>query len=91
VSFAAQGIHNHIRLTGVIMNLEIIVLDQRQSPSLTHVQISLRENVLEALVVGKDMDHIPEKIVPPCPQSKNNISQIKIMRGIVLFKTTQLS
>jgi hypothetical protein len=27
VNFAAQGIHNHIRLTGVIMDLKIIVLN----------------------------------------------------------------
>jgi hypothetical protein len=46
VSFAAQGIHSHICLTGVIMNLEILILDQLQPSSLTYVQISLSENVL---------------------------------------------
>jgi hypothetical protein len=91
VSFAAQGISNHICLTGVIMNLEIIVLDQLQPSSLTHVQISLSENVLQALIVGEDMNHIPKKIVLPCPQSKNNNSQFKIMCGIVVFMMSQLS
>jgi hypothetical protein len=91
VSFVAQGIRNHIRLTGVIMNLKIIVLNQLQPPSLAHVQISLSENVLQALVVGEDMNHIPKKIVPPCPQSKNNNIQFKIMCGILLFKMAQLS
>jgi hypothetical protein len=52
VGFAAQGIYNHICLTRVIMNLEIIVLDQLQPSSLTHVQINLSENVLQALVVS---------------------------------------
>jgi hypothetical protein len=73
------------------MNLEIIVLDQLQPPSLMHVQISMSENVLQALMVGEDMNHIPKKIVPPCPQDKNNHSQFKIMHGIVFFMTAQLS
>jgi hypothetical protein len=85
VSFAARGISNHIGLTEVIMNLEIIVPDQLQPSSLVHVQISLSENVLQALMVGEDVNYIPQKIVLPCPQAKNNDNQCKIMRGIVLF------
>jgi hypothetical protein len=73
------------------MILEIIVLDQFQPSPLTCVQISLSENILQALVVGIDMNQIPKKIVLPCPQSKNNSSQFKIMRGVVLFMTAQLS
>jgi hypothetical protein len=91
VSFAAQGIQYNIRLSGVIMNLDIIVLNQHQPSSLMDVQISVSENVLQALVVSEDVDHIPKKIAPPCLQSKNNSSQLKIMRGIVLFMTVQLS
>jgi hypothetical protein len=56
MSFVAQGIRNHIRLIRVIMNLKIIVLDQLQPSSLTHVQISLRENVRQALMVGEEMN-----------------------------------
>jgi hypothetical protein len=67
VSFAAQGICNHVCLTGVIMNLQIIVLDHLKPPSLTHVHINLTENVLQALMVGEDMNHIRKKIVLPCP------------------------
>jgi hypothetical protein len=91
VSFAAQGICNHIHLTRVMMKLDIVVLDQLQPSSLTHVQISLSENVLQALVVGEDMNHIPKEIVTPCLQSKNNNNQFKIMCGIVLFMMAQLS
>jgi hypothetical protein len=72
------------------MNLKIIILDQLQPSSLTHVQISLSENVLQALVVNEDMNRIPKKIAPPCSQSKNNNKQFKLMRGIVIFMTTQL-
>jgi hypothetical protein len=86
VSFVAQGILNHIRLTGVIVNLKIIVLDELQPPSLMHVQISLNENVLQALMVGEDMNHIPQMIASPCPQGKNNSSQLKM----VLFTMVQL-
>jgi hypothetical protein len=35
----AQGIHNDIHLSQMIMNLQIIVLDQLQPSSLAHVQI----------------------------------------------------
>jgi hypothetical protein len=85
VRLVDQGIHNHIPLTGVVMNLEIVVLDQLQPSSLMHVQIILSENLLHALAVGEDMNLIPEKIVPPCLQSKNNSNQFKIMCGIVHF------
>jgi hypothetical protein len=65
VSFAAQGIRNHIRFAGVIVNLKIIVLDQIQPSSLLHIQIRLSRKVLQALVASEDMSHIPKKIMPP--------------------------
>jgi hypothetical protein len=37
VRFTVQGICNHIRLTGMIVNLKIIVLDQLQPSPLSHV------------------------------------------------------
>jgi hypothetical protein len=72
VSFATQGIRNHIRLTGMVVNLKIIVLDQLQASSLLHVQISLSEKVLQALVVSEDMSHIPKEIMPPGTQGMNH-------------------
>jgi hypothetical protein len=47
----------------MIVNLKIIVLNQLQPSSLPHVQIGLSEKVLQALVVGEDMSHIPKKIM----------------------------
>jgi hypothetical protein len=35
--------------------------------------------------------HIPKKIMPPRPQSKDNGSQLKIMSGVMLFMTLELS
>jgi hypothetical protein len=85
VSFTTQSIRNHVRLTRMIVNLKIIVLDQLQPSSLPHVQIILSQKVLQALVVGEDMSHIPKKIMPAGTQGMNHIGQFKIMSGIVLF------
>jgi hypothetical protein len=90
VSFAAQGICNHIRLTGMIVNVKIVVLDQLQPSSLLHVQISLSEEVLQALVISEDMSHIPKEIMPPGTQCMNYSNQLKIMSGIALFMRVQL-
>jgi hypothetical protein len=90
VSFATQGIYNHVCLTGMIVNLKIIVLDQLQPSSLPHVQIRLSENVLHTLVISEDMSHIPKKIMPPGTQGMNYSGQHKIMSGIVLFMRVQL-
>jgi hypothetical protein len=91
VSFASQSICNHIRLTEMIVNLKIIVLDQLQPFPLPHVQIGLSEKVLQAFVIGKDMSHIPKKIMPSCTQGMNHNDQFKIMSGIVLFMWAQLT
>jgi hypothetical protein len=88
VSFATQGICNHVYLTGMIVNLKIIVLDQLQPSSLPHVQIGLSEKVLQALVVGEDMSHISKKIMPLGSQVMNHSGQLKIMSEIVLFMWT---
>jgi hypothetical protein len=91
VSFVTQGICNHVCVTGVIVNLKIIVLDQLQPSSLLHVQIRLSEKVLQSLVISEDMSHIPKKIMPASTQGMNYSGQLKIMSGIVLFMRAQLT
>jgi hypothetical protein len=91
VSFTTQGIRNHIRLTGMIVNLKIIVLNQLQPSSLSHVQIRLSEKVLQSLVISEDMSHIPKKIMLSSTQGMNYSDQLKIMSGIVLFMWAQLT
>jgi hypothetical protein len=91
MGLAAQSIRTDIVLSRVIMNLQIIVFDQFHPSSLAHVQIKLGEDIFQAIVVGKDVDHSPKKIVPPHPQSKDNGNQLKIMSGIVLFMMPELS
>jgi hypothetical protein len=53
--------------------------------------MSLSENIHQAFMIGVDMNHIPKKIVLPCPQSKDNISQLEIMCEVVLFMMSLLS
>jgi hypothetical protein len=91
VSFATQGICNHICLTGVIVNLKIIVLDQLQPSSLPHIQIWLREKVLQPFVISEDMSHISKKIMLPGTQGMNYGGELKIMSEIVLFMWAQLT
>jgi hypothetical protein len=91
VSFVTQGIRNHIRLTGMIVNLKIIVLNQLQPSSLSHVQISLSEKVLQALVISKDMSHIPKKIMSSGTQGMKYNGQLKITSGILLFMRAQFT
>jgi hypothetical protein len=91
VSFVTQDICNHICLTGVIVNLKLIVLDQLQPSSLPHVQIRLSEKILQTLVIREDMSHIPKKIMLPGTHGMNYNDQLKIMSGIVLFMWEQLT
>jgi hypothetical protein len=75
----------------MIMNHQIIVFDRFHPSCLAHVQIRLGKYVLQALVVGNDVDRILKKIMLPCLQSKDNGSQLKIMSEIVLFMTPKFS
>jgi hypothetical protein len=42
------------------VNFQLIVFDQLEPSSLPHVQIWLGEDVIQALVVRIDMNHIPK-------------------------------
>jgi hypothetical protein len=54
-----QCVRNDMCLSWVIVNFQLIVFDQLEPPSLSHVQIQLSEDVLQAFVVHIDMNHIP--------------------------------
>jgi hypothetical protein len=59
VSLATQRICNDICLSRVVVNFQLVVLDQLMPSSLPHVQVRLSENVLQAVVIRIDMNHIP--------------------------------
>jgi hypothetical protein len=59
LSLVTQRIRNDICISRVIVNFQLVVFDQLEPPSLSHVQIWLSEDVLKAFVVRIDMNHIP--------------------------------
>ena len=62
---SAKRIGYHISLSGVIMDSNIIILYQLNPSSLPHIQLLLRENVLQALVICEDLAAITHKIMTP--------------------------
>jgi hypothetical protein len=56
----AQSIGNNVRLAKMIVNLEIIIFDHLKPSSLMHVQLSLGEDIFEALMVSIDIAHIAQ-------------------------------
>jgi hypothetical protein len=53
------------------MDTEIIVLDQLDPPSLSHVQLSLSENILKAFVISADVTSITNEVVSPSLEGMN--------------------
>ena len=53
--FPAQGIHDDVCLARVIVHLEVIILDQLEPSSLTHIQLRLSEDVLETFMISVDV------------------------------------
>jgi hypothetical protein len=68
VSLVTQHIYNDICLAQMIVNLQLIIIDQLEPSSLSPIQVWLREDVLQALVVRIDVYHIPMQIMLPRPQ-----------------------
>jgi len=73
--FPAQGIRNNICLARMIVHLEVIILDQLEPSSLTHIQLRLSEDVLKTFMISVDVAHIAKQIMSPGFQSMNNCSE----------------
>jgi hypothetical protein len=58
VSLTTQRVHNDVCLSQVLVNFQLIVFDQLESSSLSHVQTWLSKDVLQDFVVRIDMNHI---------------------------------
>jgi hypothetical protein len=65
VSLVTQHVHNYICLAWMIVNFQLVVLDQLKQSSLPHVQVQLREDVLQAHVVYVDVSHITKQVMSP--------------------------
>jgi hypothetical protein len=58
VSIMTQRVHNDICLAQVIVHFKLVIFDQLEPPSLSHVQIRLGKDVLQAFVVRIDVNHV---------------------------------
>jgi hypothetical protein len=70
---AAQCIGYDVCFTGVVVDVQVIVLDQFEPSSLSQVQLGLCEDLLQALVVGVNVTLVAHQLVPPYLQSMNDI------------------
>jgi hypothetical protein len=70
----AQGISNYVGFPQMVVNFQVVVLNQLQPSTLSHIQILLGEEVLEALMISIDVALVPNQVVPPNLQSMHNSS-----------------
>ena len=57
------------------MHLEVIILDQLEPSSLTHIQLKLSEDVLVTFMISVDVAHIAKQIMSLDLQSMNNCNE----------------
>jgi hypothetical protein len=57
------------------VNLEIVIFNQLEPSSLTHVQLWLGEDIFETFMVSIDIAHIAQQIMSLDFQSMNNYSE----------------
>src|SRR5436853_5226840 len=68
---SAQRISYDIRFAWVIVQSEIIVHQILHPAPLPHVQISLSENITEALVIGENIELLSAQVMSPRLESMN--------------------
>jgi hypothetical protein len=90
VSLVTQCVYDHICLPRVVVHFQLIVHDQLEPSSLPQIKIRLGKDLLQALVVCIDVNHIPNQIMSPCPQCHYHDCQLKIMSRIALLMAFQL-
>jgi hypothetical protein len=83
--FSAEGVCYHVGLSGVIMNLKVIIFDQFQPSSLTEIEIWLSEDIPQTLMIGENVTFVPNQVMPPYLQSMHYGCQFQIMGGIILL------
>jgi hypothetical protein len=63
--FSVESVCYHVSLPGVVMDLEVIILDQFKPSSLMEVEVWLSEDILQTLVISEDVAFVPNQTVPP--------------------------
>lgn len=72
----AQSIYYHIALTRGVIDDAIIVFHVFKPSSLSHVKVPLSKQILQALMVGKNMEHVAKQIVPLLFQGVDHSDQL---------------
>jgi hypothetical protein len=72
VMLATQSVGYDVCLAGVVVNVQVVVRDQLQPPSLSQVQFKLGEDIFQALMIGINVALVSHQIVPPYLQGVND-------------------
>src|SRR3954463_12911239 len=91
VGFATQGINHHISFSRGIMNIHVKIGYCLEPSLLAEIQVWLSKQVLQALVVSVDLATITDEVMSPQLQCINYCCQFKVMCGILVFVSTQLT
>jgi hypothetical protein len=73
----------------VVVDLWVIILDQFKPSSLTEVEVRLREDVLQTLVISEDVAFVPDQIMPPYFQGMNYGCQFQVVGRVVLAQLSE--
>ena len=68
MALAAQRIGYYVSLPWVIMQSHIIILNELQPSPLPEIQLLLRENVLQTLVIRVHLKMVSDEKMSPCLQ-----------------------
>jgi hypothetical protein len=61
----AKSISNHICLSRVILNCKVVIFYQLKPSALPQIQLLLRENIFEALMISIDVISLKIEVMPP--------------------------
>ncbi|KAD6454364.1 hypothetical protein E3N88_09070 [Mikania micrantha] len=79
LTFATKRICYYIRLTRMVTNFTVIIVQQFNPSRLSHIKFLLIENMLQTLVICKDYTLCAIKIMPPYLQSKHNCTKFQVV------------
>src|SRR3954464_6290753 len=91
VGFTAQSIIHHISFARGVMNIHVEVGYCLEPSLLAEIQVWLSKEILQTLVVGVDLATITDEVMSPQLQPINYSCQFKVMCGILVFVSTQLT
>lgn len=88
---SAQCINDYIPSTGVVDDLAVIFLQKIHLVSLSHIQLPLRENVFQTLVISVNFKRLTKQVMTPYLQTKDDNRQLQVVSRVVPLIRFQLS